>query len=108
MLNEQLAAAVLMGNYALGRVCGGCGLCCRLLPANELSKPANKNCSHYSRSSGGCRNYADRPNTCRIWACHWLLNPEFEHMRRPDKAHYVVDIIPDYITTVHDSGVTIQ
>lgn len=103
MLNETVVAAIT-GTRAFGRVCGVCGLCCRLLPVPDVDKKANQKCRHFSRSSGGCRIYTDRPYACYLWSCHWLVNPEFEKMKRPDKAHYVVDILPEYITTTENGG----
>jgi len=36
-----------------------------------------------------------------VWSCLWLLHePGTEAMRRPDRAHYCLDVMPDYCTLV--------
>jgi hypothetical protein len=88
-----------------GRTCGGCTLCCKLLPVRAMEKPANQRCRH-AQHGRGCTIYADRPFDCRAWACRWVSDkPATEGMPRPDRAHYVVDIMPDYVTlTEHATG----
>jgi hypothetical protein len=79
------------------RSCGGCTLCCRLLPVKEIGKPANTRCVHV-RTGRGCRVHDKDgfPSSCRIWSCEWLGNPEVK-TRRPDRAGYVIDMMPDSI-----------
>jgi hypothetical protein len=79
-----------------GRVCGGCTLCCKLLPALDLGKLAGQRCRH-SRAGKGCAIYARRPKSCRTWACAWLANPDTAGMPRPDRAHYVIDVVLDQV-----------
>jgi hypothetical protein len=79
------------------RRCGNCQLCCTLLPVRELGKPAVTRCQH-QRWGKGCAIYAERPLPCKMWQCMWLADPEATRdMRRPDRAHYVVDIMPDFV-----------
>ena len=80
----------------MNRVCGDCQLCCKLLPIDALSKPANKRC-RYQKIRTGCTIYSTRPAECRVWSCQWLKNPETNALKRPDRAHYVIDPIPDYV-----------
>lgn len=80
-----------------GRKCNGCTLCCKLLPQVELSKPANQRCKH-QRGGRGCAIYAGRPPSCRMWSCAWLIGPDTADLRRPDHVHYVIDMMPDYVT----------
>lgn len=75
------------------RKCGDCTLCCRLLPTNEVDSKANEKCRHQCRN--GCAVYAARPLSCQVWSCRWLLGDDTG--QRPDRAHYVVDSLPDYI-----------
>ena len=81
-----------------GRVCGGCTLCCKLVPVATLGKAAGVRCQH--QTWGGCRVY-NRLWTiapeCRLWSCAWLSDPEAEKLRRPDRARYVIDCLPDSI-----------
>jgi len=112
-----------------GRQCGECQLCCKLLPMKadqagatrtalsmvdagvmsfdeitaagpEIAKPASVRCQH-QRASCGCAIYKNRPLTCMMWNCRWLVG-EAGDTRRPDRAHYVIDIIPDVITAETD------
>lgn len=80
------------------RQCGDCTLCCKLLPVRSLAKPAGVKCRH-QRFHKGCAIYNQRPPECFTWNCRWLGDPEAtKGLPRPDHAHYVVDIMPDYIT----------
>lgn len=86
-----------------GRRCASCILCCTLVPVKELKKPANTRCQHVF--SKGCRIYATRPGSCRMWSCRWLTDPTTKHLRRPDKSGYVIDTVPDYPRVVRgDTG----
>jgi hypothetical protein len=85
------------------RRCGDCQLCCRLLPTAEIAKPANERCPH-QRHGVGCAIYADRPLSCRLWSCGWLTQEDAASLPRPDRAHYVIDPMPDYITITPDGG----
>jgi hypothetical protein len=84
------------------RECGTCTLCCKLLPVLELKKPANALCVHQTLRKG-CSIYAKRPLSCTVWRCKWLGFPEAISMKRPDKAHYVLDGTPDFITVLHNA-----
>jgi hypothetical protein len=68
----------------------------------EFQKPAGARCQH-QRHGVGCNIYPMRPRACALWNCRWLAGDNVGH--RPDRAHYVIDIMPDYITCVpHDGG----
>lgn len=86
----------------LNRTCGECTLCCKLLPVRELGKKASTRCK-YQRSTG-CQIYAKRPGSCVKWSCSWLTDPATAHLRRPDRAHYVIDPQPDFIRLEHEDG----
>lgn len=88
----------------MNRTCGDCTLCCKLVPVKELSKGANTKCEH--QYIKGCRIYANRPISCKQWSCAWLTDPATEKLRRPDRAHYVMDTSPDFIETVRDGQPT--
>jgi len=109
------------------RQCGGCSLCCKLLPMKtrppdqiarvtgemikqgwakasefvgmlpDFNKPANQPCQH-QRHGKGCKVYARRPSSCRWWSCRWLVNNDTADLRRPDRSRYVIDILPDFVT----------
>jgi hypothetical protein len=77
------------------RECGSCSLCCKLLPVRDraLIKPASERCPHQRHS--GCAIYASRPFSCRAFFCGWLHGA---NTKRPDRAHYVIDQMLDYVT----------
>ena len=83
------------------RHCGGCTLCCKLLPVNELDKAAGERCRH-QRTNKGCAVYNTRkmPPCCHFWNCRWLVNDDTADLSRPDRAHYVIDLLPDYVTVI--------
>ena len=80
------------------RTCGECKLCCFLLPTPEIDLPANTHCAHECRK--GCAIYSRRPTSCQLWSCRWLLGDDTG--QRPDRAGYVVDMMPDFVTSVED------
>jgi hypothetical protein len=46
--------------------------------------------------------------SCVLWSCRWLLRQDTDQLSRPDLSHYVVDILPDFITAVQQDGVRHQ
>ena len=88
------------------RNCSGCTLCCKLVPVRELEKAAGERC-RYQRSGKGCSVYHTRamPLCCGIWNCRWLVNDDTGDLSRPDRTHYVIDLLPDYVeVTDHATG----
>lgn len=90
------------------RTCGGCTLCCKLLPVGSLGKGANTRCQH-QHVGKGCAVYAQLENVspeCRLWSCMWLVDPDPEaaKLHRPDRCHYVIDILPDIARATPDDG----
>jgi hypothetical protein len=80
------------------RHCGDCQLCCKLLPVVEVDKKANQRCRH-QKVHKGCQVYDKpaMPPCCKMWNCRWLVNDRTEALRRPDRAGYVIDILPDFV-----------
>jgi hypothetical protein len=78
-------------------------LCCRLLPVEGLNKGANVRCEHV-RAFKGCSIYhkSGFPFECGGWTCVWKATDQ--PLPRPDRAHYVIDIVMDKITLNNDSG----
>jgi hypothetical protein len=81
------------------RECGDCQLCCKLLPVPPLGKPGGVRCK-FQRHRKGCSVYHTprMPPACGLWNCRWLVNNDCAELSRPDRAHYVLDIAPDYVT----------
>ena len=84
------------------RRCGDCQLCCKLIPVEELGKRANERCGH-QRAGKGCAIYAQRPVSCALWNCRWLVDSDVD-LPRPDRAHYVLDMMPDFVTLTEEGG----
>ena len=91
------------GRTTAKRECGGCTACCTLVPVYEISKPANTKCKY--QYFKGCRLYHDKtamPMGCQLWSCRWLANDDTGDLPRPDRAHYVIDILPDFIRITNE------
>ena len=67
----------------------------------DFDKPAGERCQHQRHD--GCQVYALRPMNCRYWNCRWLVDDAGE-TSRPDRAGYVIDVMPDLITVVGEDG----
>lgn len=85
------------------RQCGDCQLCCKLLPVPPLQKAAGERCRH-QKFGKGCAVYHQpgMPPECALWNCRWLVNDDTADLPRPDRGHYVIDIMPDFITITPD------
>ena len=86
------------------RQCGDCQLCCKLLPVGGiLQKPANQRCQH-QRHHKGCAVYRTQlmPAECGLWVCGWLVNDDAADLSRPDRTHYVIDVMQDFVTAQNE------
>jgi hypothetical protein len=86
------------------RQCGDCQLCCKLLPVPPLQKAAGVAC-RFQKFHKGCTVYGKpaMPRECAIWNCRWLVNDDTDELSWPDRSHYVIDIMPDFITVRDDA-----
>jgi Fe-S-cluster containining protein len=80
-------------DLAPGRSCGSCSLCCKVLPAPELSKPAGQWCVH-SVPGSGCAIHAARPPACRRFFCSWRLDPNLGPEWKPEVSRFVLSADP--------------
>ncbi|MBO0718306.1 MAG: hypothetical protein J2P55_13345 [Rhizobiales bacterium] len=87
------------------RQCGDCQLCCKLVPVPPLEKKAGQRCQ-YQKFGKGCtvHHTAKMPPECRLWNCRWLTNDDTADLARPDRSHYVIDPVPDYISLRQGDG----
>jgi hypothetical protein len=87
------------------RQCGDCQLCCRLVPVQSLAKPGGTRC-RFQKFGKGCAVYhqPQMPPECSIWSCRWLVNDDAAELARPDRSHYVIDMVPDFITIKPHDG----
>jgi hypothetical protein len=89
-----------IGEGAPTRRCGDCQLCCKLIPVKNLGKPAGQRC-RYQRVGKGCtvhHKLATVSPSCALWSCRWLVENDTADLRRPDRSHYVIDVMPDFVT----------
>src|SRR6187399_2215618 len=87
----------------MNRKCDECQRCCELVPVEEILKKAGHRCEH-QKEGVGCGIYANRPLSCRFYACGWLAMEGTQGLKRPDQSHYVIHPESDIIT-MNDNGV---
>jgi hypothetical protein len=74
-----------------------------LLPVKELGKGAGERCRH--QRGLGCKVYHQLKTvspSCAMWTCRWLVEDDTSDLSRPDRSHYVIDVMPDYVRWVDD------
>jgi hypothetical protein len=69
------------------RSCGDCTECCTALWVPELHKSYRDRCVYSGKN--GCGIYGNRPKSCRIWFCLWLLGLM---PKRPDQCGYLMGV----------------
>jgi hypothetical protein len=80
------------------RPCGSCAACCHCMKIPELQKPPAQDCRHLiplrvvEREEDlvpgrdcGCRVYAERPESCRVFVCLWKAGFIKSEGHRPDR-----------------------
>jgi hypothetical protein len=75
------------------------------LPVRELGKGAGQRCKH-QKFGKGCAVYRthEMPAACSLWNCRWLVNDDCNELSRPDRSHYVIDVMPDFVTVQYANG----
>jgi hypothetical protein len=43
------------------------------------------------------------PIECKFWTCRWLTSVDTADLSRPDRAGYVIDVMPDFVS-ITDKG----
>jgi uncharacterized protein len=79
---------------AIGRSCGACTMCCKVLEIEHFEKPAGRLCMH-CRPEHGCSAYADRPQVCRDYECLWLTERDIPIALNPNKLGALLMEDPD-------------
>ena len=72
-----------------GRFCETCTVCCKAFGIPELDKAPGQWCRHVVQARG-CGIHAERPQTCRLFFCHWMRNGSLGPEWRPDRAKFVM------------------
>ncbi|MDA8230601.1 MAG: metallophosphoesterase family protein [Magnetospirillum sp.] len=80
------------------RVCGPCTICCQFFAVPETGKPTGEWCVHCSAS--GCGVHETRPQSCRNFACFWLMDETFPEDLRPDRCGIVVSFNENHDSVV--------
>jgi hypothetical protein len=110
MSDQQFDLRIEISEKPTGRVCGSCTLCCKLLGVEAVNKKAGERC-RYQRTGKGCTAY-HRLNEvapeCKLWSCRWLVDSSAAGLPRPDRCHYVIDLMPDFITQEHPDGTKVR
>jgi hypothetical protein len=83
----------------IGRSCGDCTLCCKVMAIEEIAKPAGRWCRH-CKPGRGCTVYDSRPSECRAFNCLWLVDDRFGPHWQPGKSKMVL--------TTSDDGIEIR
>jgi hypothetical protein len=83
------------------------------LPVRSLDKLAGQRCKHQRFSSKGecCKVYANLARVspeCRLWSCRYLVNDDTGDLSRPDRSHYVIDLVPDFVSLRDDATGELQ
>jgi len=71
------------------RPCGGCTVCCDVLPVEALNKGLHERCPH-AVDGVGCSIYGEYFEICKTYRCVWTLGHGSEE-DRPDLSGVLVD-----------------
>jgi hypothetical protein len=85
----QLTVDTPDGPFTLARACDGCTLCCRVMEAVTLNKPAGVLCEHCIVGKG-CGIRETRGQECRHFHCGWLIDGTLGPEWHPETAHIVI------------------
>ena len=88
---------------SVGKACGDCTLCCKVMAIEELAKPLSAWCPH-CKPGHGCLIYPNRPGECRTFSCLWLVNDRLDHRWMPSKSKFVLTTSEDGIEIRCDPG----
>ena len=76
------------------RTCGTCHACCKVFPIAEIGKEGFESCGFLTDE--GCRIYAERPQRCRDFFCHWRLEPGLDLDWKPEACGFVLHDPPPF------------
>ena len=83
------APAAAASGLVPGRSCETCTVCCKAFGIPELDKNPGQWCRHVVQARG-CGIHEARPQTCRLFFCHWMRNGSLGPEWRPDRAKFVM------------------
>lgn len=76
--------------------CGGCTVCCDILPVKWLNKPKNTKCLHCIINVG-CNIQSTKEDECRDFDCSYVQSNKSNIQLRPDKCGIMFEKITDNI-----------
>jgi hypothetical protein len=80
---------------APARSCGSCTMCCKVYEVPPIdNKPRGQWCKH-CKPGRGCGIWETRPQFCRDFHCHWILDSSFGDEWKPEKSKLVMNHRPD-------------
>lgn len=79
-----------------GRACNGCTLCCKVMRADQLQKPAWQWCPHCVIGTG-CGIHETRPGDCRSYLCEYLKNAGVPDEWYPKTSHIIIEMLDDAV-----------
>ncbi len=86
-----------------GRSCGTCTLCCKVIAVDSLGKAPGTWCAHCQRNKG-CAIYETRPDECRDFYCHWMVEKGLGPDWKPERARFALVTSQSGITAFVDPG----
>lgn len=77
------------------RSCGSCTMCCKVYDVPPIdNKPRGIWCKH-CKPGRGCGIWESRPQFCRDFHCHWILDSSFGEEWKPEKSKLVMNYRPN-------------
>lgn len=65
-------------------------MCCKVMSIPELDKPMGLWCQHCTPGKG-CDAYDERPPSCRVFQCLWLVDPGIPDELKPNRSKVIFD-----------------
>ncbi len=73
-----------------GRSCGSCTMCCKLYAVPVMQKPEQTWCRECMPGKG-CKIWETRPQFCRDFHCHYILDPNIGDDWKPDVCKFIMN-----------------
>jgi hypothetical protein len=73
-----------------GRSCGDCTMCCKLYAVPVMNKPENIWCRE-CKPGKGCGIWETRPQFCRDFHCHYILDADVGEDWRPNISKFIMN-----------------
>jgi hypothetical protein len=86
------------------RQCGDCNSAASSCPSDRSARaPASgANISATTKAARSMRAWPRCRPSAGCGVCRWLAEADTADLRRPDRSHYVIDVMPDFVTLRND------